>query len=72
MSHISHDQQKKLDDDARLLRAWKAWHAEQLEEALAGAHGATIDALMLQLDRLELSSAAVPARLHGEHRLERR
>jgi hypothetical protein len=55
---IPRDQQKELADQARLLRAWRAWHQEQLEEALAGAHGAVIAELMIQLDQLELSSAA--------------
>ena len=41
------------------MREWKAWHAEQLADALAGAHRATIAELMMLLDQLELSSAAV-------------
>ena len=32
---LSDKQQKKLADDARLLRWWKAWHREQRDEALA-------------------------------------
>jgi hypothetical protein len=51
-------QEQKLADDARLLRDWRKWHAEQLEEARAGPHGATIAELMLVLDQLELNSAA--------------
>jgi hypothetical protein len=31
-------QERKLADDAYLLRTWKRWHREQLEEALAGPH----------------------------------
>ena len=31
---LSDKQQKKLADDARLLRWWKAWHREQRDEAL--------------------------------------
>jgi hypothetical protein len=58
MKHLSRDQQKELADHARLLRAWKAWHREQLDEALAGPHGALVSELMTLLDRLELSSAA--------------
>jgi hypothetical protein len=30
----SEKEQKKLADDARLLRWWKAWHREQRDEAL--------------------------------------
>jgi hypothetical protein len=59
MKRLPRDQQKELADQARLLRAWKAWHREQLDEALAGPHGSTIAQLMLRLDQLELSSAAV-------------
>jgi hypothetical protein len=55
---LARDQQKKLNDDARLLRAWKHWHREQLDAALASAHGAAIAELMALLDRLTLSSAA--------------
>jgi hypothetical protein len=58
MKRLPRDQQKELADQARLTRAWKARHREQLEEALAGAHGAQISELMALLDRLELSSAA--------------
>ena len=50
---LSRDQEKELADHARLMRAWKAWHQEQLDEALAGAHGAMI---------AELDDAARPAR----------
>jgi hypothetical protein len=52
-------QDQEHADDARLLRAWRKWHAEQLEEALAGAHGAMVADLMALLDKLELDSAAV-------------
>jgi hypothetical protein len=50
--------EKELADNARLLRAWKAWHREQLAEALAGPHRVQVSELMTLLDRLELSSAA--------------
>ena len=52
MKHLSRDQQKKLADDARLLRAWKKWHREQLEEALVGVHGDVLVQLMIQLKNL--------------------
>jgi hypothetical protein len=58
MKRFPRDQETKLADDAKLVRAWKAWHQEQLDDALAGANGATITKLMAVLDRLELSSAA--------------
>ena len=50
-------QEPKIADDARLIRAWRAWHQEQLAEALAGPHGAQISELMTLLGRLEPSSA---------------
>jgi hypothetical protein len=59
MKRLPHDEEKELADQARLLRAWKQWHREQLDDALAGAHGATIAELITLLDRLELNSAAV-------------
>jgi hypothetical protein len=55
---LPRNQQKKLEDDARLLKAWRAWHAEQLNSALASSHGAMVAELMGVLDRVELSSAA--------------
>jgi hypothetical protein len=43
---------KELEDNARLLRAWRKWHAEQLEEALAGVHRDVLERLMEQLKAL--------------------
>jgi hypothetical protein len=34
--------EQKLADDTSLLRCWRAWHREQLDQALAGPHGAVI------------------------------
>jgi hypothetical protein len=48
----------KLAEGQKLSRAYKQWQREQLNEALAGAHGAVIVELMNVLDRLELNSAA--------------
>jgi hypothetical protein len=55
---LPRNQEKELADQAQFVREWKAWHAERLADALAGAHGATIAELMMLLDQLELSSAA--------------
>jgi hypothetical protein len=52
------DPEKQAREQAALLRAWKAFHSEQLEQALASAHGAVIAELMGVLDRLEIDSAA--------------
>jgi hypothetical protein len=49
--------QKNLADDARLMRWWKAWHREQLEQALDGMHGDVMRGLMAQLN--DLRSARV-------------
>lgn len=58
MKRLPRDQEKELADQARLLKAWRAWHAEQLANAIAGTHGTIIAELMTLLDRLELNSAA--------------
>src|SRR5262245_22344328 len=50
---------KKLDDDQRLLRAWRKWHREELAEALEGVHGAVVAEIMGVLDQLELESAGI-------------
>jgi hypothetical protein len=49
-------QEKKLADDARLLRAWLNWHAEELTEALAGPHRHVLEPLMHLLKNLDLHS----------------
>jgi hypothetical protein len=54
-------QDKKLADDARLLRAWKHWHAEQLEEALAGVHRNVLERMMAQLKDLKSARELVNA-----------
>ena len=46
------EKDKKLADDARLLRAWRRWHVEQLEEALADVHADVMSRLMAQLEEL--------------------
>ena len=52
MKRLARDQQKKLADDARLARAWRQWHAEELAEARNGPHGAIVAELTTVLDRL--------------------
>jgi len=45
------ERERELADQARLTRAWRAWHFEQLEEALVGlqsnrrSHPGTADGL---------------------------
>jgi hypothetical protein len=44
--------EQELNDRATLLRAWRRWRREQLEDALAGMHGAVLERLMTQLKDL--------------------
>jgi len=53
---------KKLADDARLLKWWRAWHREQLEQALAGPHGAVLAELFRMFKNLQ---HVQPAQLIG-------
>jgi hypothetical protein len=55
---LPRNEEKELEDANRLYRAWRKWHAEQLELALAGAHGALIAELVTVLDQIELRSSA--------------
>jgi hypothetical protein len=50
-------QDKKLADDECMLRAWRAWHAEELTEALAGPHRHVLEPLMQLLKNLDLHSS---------------
>jgi hypothetical protein len=49
--------QQKLAADTRMLKAWRRWHREQLDEALAGPHGTIIAELVRILGALELRSS---------------
>jgi hypothetical protein len=53
----SEAEQKKLADDARLMRAWRRWHHEELAEALAGPYGPMVERLAFMLKTLELASS---------------
>jgi hypothetical protein len=54
MKHCrSEKEQKKLADDARLLRWWKAWHREQREAVLAGPHARTLAELFRAFANIE-------------------
>jgi hypothetical protein len=52
-------QEQKLADDARLMREWRKWHREQLEEALAGVHRDVLKRLMAHLEKLHSARALV-------------
>jgi len=58
----SEKEQKKLADDARLIRAWKAWHREECKVVLAGPHGVVLAELFRMLDHLD---CVAPAQLIG-------
>jgi hypothetical protein len=49
----SEKEQKKLADDARLLRVWRKWHREEREAVLVGAHGAALHELFRMLQNLK-------------------
>jgi hypothetical protein len=53
MPRRSKARDRKLDDDARLLRAWRQWHREQLEEALAGPGGSVLSELFRMFENLK-------------------
>jgi hypothetical protein len=50
--------EQELADNARLLREWRNWHAEELAEALAGPHRHVLEPLMQLLENLNLRSSA--------------
>jgi hypothetical protein len=52
-------QEKQLADNAKMMRAWRRWHREQLEEVFRGPHGPMIERLMVVLKELSLQSAPV-------------
>jgi hypothetical protein len=52
-------QEQKLVDDARLLRAWKNFHREELNAALAGPHGPMLERLVFILKTLAPGSASL-------------
>lgn len=53
------ERERELADQARLTRAWRAWHFEQLEEALLGLHGGVLERLMVQLKELRTARELV-------------
>jgi hypothetical protein len=55
-------QEKEIADQAKLTRAWKAWHREQRDLVLAGPHGAVLSELFRMLDNLQ---HVQPAQLIG-------
>jgi hypothetical protein len=52
------EKNRKLEEDAHLLRAWRNWHREQLEEACSGPHRMLLEALLARLKNIQMNSAA--------------
>jgi len=52
---------KELEDNARILCAWKKYHRERLEKALAGVHHAVLTRMMVQLENLKSARELVDA-----------
>jgi hypothetical protein len=46
------EKEQTLQDNARLLRTWKNFHREQLEQVLTGVHAAVFERLMTRLKDL--------------------
>ena len=57
----SEKKDKKLADNERLLRWWKKFHRERLEEALAGVHHDVLERMMAQLKDLKSARELVNA-----------
>ena len=53
------ENEKELADRERLTRMWRRYHAEQLEQALAGIHSDVMKRLMAQLEDLRSARALV-------------
>jgi hypothetical protein len=51
--------EQKLKERNTLLRAWRKWHAEQLEEVLKGVHRDVFERLMKQLKDLRSARKVV-------------
>jgi hypothetical protein len=51
------EKDKKLADDERLLRAWRNWHRERLDEAMAGPHGVVVVQVVEFLKTMSPASA---------------
>src|SRR5262249_42462089 len=56
------NQEQKLADDARLLRAWKKFHREEREAVVAGPRGTVLGELFRMFENLE---DCQPAQLIG-------
>jgi hypothetical protein len=55
---LSARERKKTQDDERLMAAYRAWHAQELADVIAGTHGAVVSSIMSKLARLNLANGA--------------
>ena len=46
------NEERELAERAYMLRSWRAWHREQLQEALVGLHRDVMGRLVMQLKEL--------------------
>ena len=49
---------KKIQDDERLMAAYRDWNARELADTIAGPHGAVVSEIMSELARLNLQNGA--------------
>lgn len=70
MRRTRRERDQKLNDDARMVRAWRRWHAEQLAEVLEGPHGAAVAQVIAFLKNMGPQSASSADRASGRTRLE--
>jgi hypothetical protein len=52
------EKEKELRDNAHLLRTWRRWHREQLDEVLAGPHGTAVAQVVAFLKHMQPGSAS--------------
>ena len=69
MKHLSRDQEKELADHARLMRAWKAWHREQLDRSARRPARADAGASRLHPQDARARLRPVVAGIHPRGRL---
>jgi hypothetical protein len=62
MRHNSKERDKKLADNVRLLRWWRAFHREQRDAVLAGPHATTLGELFRMFSNIK---HVTPAQLVG-------
>ena len=64
------ERNKELEDNHRLMRAWKRWHREKLDEALAGPHAVIATQVVEFLKTMTPASANALLQLMRSHSWE--